>query len=82
MFLGLDYYFLFSYKNYKQLLFQAVKRANECGSEILYFGFTANIEKRKFGAVAVPKVAYIQTNDGFNMQVLEMSKGNETIKGS
>lgn len=80
MLLGLDYFFLFSYKNYKQLLFQAVKRANELGSEKLFFGFTANIEKRKFGAVAVPKIAYIQTNDGFNMQVLEMSRGNEGAK--
>lgn len=80
MILGLDYYFLFSYKNYKQLLLQAVKRANELGSGKLFFGFTANIEKRKFGAVAVPKVAYIQTNDSFNMQVLELSKGNEAVK--
>jgi len=71
MFLGLDYKYLFAYKNYKQILYQVVKRANVLGMEKVYLGFTAAQEKQKIGAIAVAKVAYVQTNDSYNMEVIE-----------
>ena len=74
MIIGLDYHYLFSYKNYKQAIFQIVKRANALKLQTIYLGFTANIEKHKYGAEAIPKIAYIQTNDTFNMEILEATQ--------
>ncbi|MBL4752319.1 MAG: aminotransferase class I/II-fold pyridoxal phosphate-dependent enzyme [Flavobacteriales bacterium] len=76
MFLGLDYDYLFSHKIYKQILFQVVSRARDLGSSNLYFGFTADLEKHKLGAIQIPKVAYIQTSDTYSIEVLELSKLN------
>lgn len=84
MIVGLDYFYLFAYKNYKQVVYQIIKRAKQLGLEKVYLGFTASIEKQKFGATPVAKVAYIQTNDSFNMEVLEFkkvqSRGKERAK--
>ena len=80
MVVGLDYYYLFAYKNYKQVIYQIVKRARELKSEKIYLGFTASMEKQKFGAVPVPKVAYVQINDSYNMEVLEFSQVQERGK--
>ncbi len=82
MVVGIDYYYLFSYKNYKQIIYQVVKRARQLGLKKIYLGFTASVEKQKFGAVPVPKVAYVQSNDSFNMQVLELNKTQQRVKYS
>ncbi|MEM1206913.1 MAG: hypothetical protein AAGN66_27015, partial [Acidobacteriota bacterium] len=70
---GLDYRYQLSHKNYKQICWQVVKRANEVGAETLYFGITATIEKRRLGAQAFPKVSYVQVADSFNMETLELA---------
>lgn len=75
--LGLDYDYLTEYKVYKQLLFQVVLRAIELGSNKLYLGLTASLEKRKMGAKAIGKVAYIQVKDNYNQSVIELLKSNE-----
>jgi len=82
MILGLDYYYLFAYKNYKQMLYQVVKRANSLGMEKVYLGFTATLEKQKLGATPFAKVAYVQTSDSYNMEVLEnhQQRGKERVK--
>jgi len=59
-----------------------VKRARQLGLKKIYLGFTASVEKQKFGAVPVPKVAYVQSNDSFNMQVLELNKTQQRVKYS
>ncbi len=77
---GLDYFYLFAYKNYRQILFQAIKRASILDKKTIFLGFTASIEKQRLGAENIPKVAYVQMTDGFNMQVLEMTHVQERSK--
>lgn len=71
MFVGLNYNYLNSHKVYKQMLFQCIKRASDLKAEKLFFGYSADLEKRKLGATQVPKVAFVQYEDNFNLEVLE-----------
>ena len=71
MVLGMDYEYAYEYKVYKQSLFQVVKRAAEYGIETIYFGFSADMDKRKFGAKNVPRCAYLQARDNFNFEVID-----------
>jgi 7-keto-8-aminopelargonate synthetase-like enzyme len=70
MVVGLNYQANSTYGTYRQILFQAVKRAASLKSKKLYFGFGADVEKQKFGTHAVPKSAYIQADDNYNMESL------------
>jgi hypothetical protein len=66
----MDYTFLESDNVYRQALLQVVRRAQQLHVNKVYMGLSACIEKRKFGARVIPKVAYIQTKDNFNMEVI------------
>lgn len=68
--IGLDYEVSAKYKVYKQLLFQTIKRANQLKIENIDFGISASFEKKKVGATCIPKIAFIQTNDNFKMELL------------
>jgi hypothetical protein len=70
MVVGLNYNANAAYGTYRQILFQAVKRAAQLKSTKLYFGFGADVEKRKFGTRPVAKSAYIQADDNFNFESL------------
>lgn len=70
---GLDYRYKFTHKNYKQAVWQVVKRANDLGAEKLYFGITATVEKQRVGARPLAKVSYVQIEDSFNMEKLELA---------
>ena len=74
MLLGLDYNYQQEFSNYRQAIFQAVKRANQLGLETVFMGFTADIEKRNFGAEAAHRIAFVQANDTFNLNMIEMIK--------
>lgn len=76
---GIDYRFS-AYKVYKQVLYQVVMRAKALDKEILHLGVTANIEKKKLGAVQYPKVAYLQTDDHYQLEWLESMQGNKAIR--
>lgn len=69
--LGLDYEFSANFQVYKQSLWAVVKRANELGKDTVYFGLSADTDKRKFGAKQVSRVAYLQAKDNFNFEMLE-----------
>ncbi|NOQ75425.1 MAG: aminotransferase class I/II-fold pyridoxal phosphate-dependent enzyme [Crocinitomix sp.] len=73
LFVGLDYDYLHSHKNYKQSIFQVVKRAIELGKDSVNFGFTATTEKKRIGAKPAKKYAYVQITDSYNMDILEYS---------
>lgn len=66
--LGMDYNYLNSHKIYKQMLYQITMRANKVEANKLFLGFSAAIEKKKFGATIIPKVAFVQTKDNFNIE--------------
>lgn len=71
-FVGMDYNHAHKHQVYRQLLFRTVERAGELGLNRIEFGLTAAFEKRKIGAVTVPKVAYIQARDNFSMELLDI----------
>lgn len=70
MFVGLDYEFQEEFKCYKQALFQLTMRAQELGLEKINLGFTTSFEKRKMGAQTYNPIAYMQTKDNYNLEVL------------
>ena len=80
MIIGMDYDYLESHKLYKQALYRVLCRASELNVEKLYMGFSADIEKRKFGAVQVPKVSYLQTKDNYNIEVIQSMGVMEAIQ--
>jgi hypothetical protein len=45
-------------------------RAKALDFKKIDFGFSASFEKKKVGAVIVPKVAYIQAKDNFSMELM------------
>jgi len=76
--IGMDYEYTREFQLYRQLLFQAIKRARELNYQKIDFGITAAFEKRKLGATIVPKVAYIQARDNFSMEFVQTLQ-NETV---
>ena len=78
MIIGLNYELNKKYGTYRQILFQAVKRATILKCKKLYFGFGADIEKHKFGTYAVKKSVYFQVNDNFNLELLNLKKNSLT----
>lgn len=71
MIIGMDYDFQENFLVYKQSLYRIVMRARELNAEKVYLGFSADTEKKKYGAVQVKKVAFAQAQDNFNMEVIE-----------
>jgi hypothetical protein len=70
MVVGLNYNANTTYGTYRQILFQAVKRAAGLRCKKLYFGYGADIEKQKFGTKPMPKSVYIQADDNYNFEKL------------
>jgi hypothetical protein len=71
MMVGIDYNFQEEYKPYRQAMFQAIFRAKELGKEVVCLGYSASFEKRKFGAILVESVGYMQAKDNYAMEVIE-----------
>jgi len=74
MIVGLDYKATAEYECYRQMLFQVVLRARALNKEKIYFGMGASIEKQKFGAIPLKKVAYLQMKDNYHMEVISTVK--------
>jgi hypothetical protein len=71
MMVGIDYDFQEAYKPYRQAMFRSLFRAKELGKEIVYLGYSASFEKRKFGAIPIESVGYMQAKDNYSMEVIE-----------
>jgi 7-keto-8-aminopelargonate synthetase-like enzyme len=67
---GIDYRYVLEHGCYRQGLYQSVLRANKLKSSRLYLGMDASVEKKRFGVKVIPKSAYIQANDNFNMELI------------
>lgn len=76
MILGMDYTYNKEYKVYRQALYQILIRARMLNLPKIYWGLSADIEKGRFGAVQHARVAYIQTKDNYNMEVIESMAAN------
>lgn len=70
MIIGMDYEYLESHKLYKQALYQVVLRARELNVKTVHLGFSADTEKRKFGAEQHPRISFMQAKDNFNLEVI------------
>ena len=70
--IGLNYKYLYSHKIYRQSILQIVKRGITLKSQKIYFGITATIEKKRFGAKQIDKTVFVQVKDTFNMDVLKL----------
>jgi len=70
MIVGLDYEFVRSHGAYRQALRQCLLRARSLGSRRILLGMGAALEKRRFGAHAQQRVAFVQASDHYSAQVL------------
>jgi len=69
--IGIDYKFNIEFRVYKQMIWQLVKRAKMLAVKKIFMGLSADTEKRKCGALQYSRVAYVQTKDNYNMEVIE-----------
>jgi hypothetical protein len=70
MVVGLDYEYVRSHHSYRQALRQALLRARHHGAERMYLGMGATLEKTRFGAHVVKRVAYVQASDHYSADML------------
>lgn len=84
MIIGLDYFDPKKILPYKQGLYQSVMRAKKIGSTKISLGFSAEIEKRKVGAVGINCHAFVCNDNTFNQHVIHngtiTTKKEELIK--
>ncbi|MFY9310749.1 MAG: aminotransferase class I/II-fold pyridoxal phosphate-dependent enzyme [Bacteroidia bacterium] len=76
MIIGIDYDYNHQYHVYKQAMYQVLKRATMLNISKVYLGLSADFEKHKYGAIPHARVAYIQTRDNYNMEVIESMAAN------
>lgn len=76
MIIGIDYNYNNEFKVYKQAIYQVLKRARMLNLTKTYLGLSADIDKHKYGAVQHARVAYMQTKDNYNMEVIESMAAN------
>jgi len=68
--IGLDYTYNKQFGIYRQALYQLVLRAHQLKKKKILLGFSANIEKKKFGAKTINTFAYMHISDSYNMEAL------------
>ena len=68
----MDYEYAKVHQVYRQLLYQTIKRAGEKGFEKIPFGMTSAFEKRKLGAMIISQIAYVQSKDNYNLELVGM----------
>ena len=74
--LAMDYTHNGTLKVYKQFLYQVANYARNEGYSTVHFGYSADTEKKKLGAIQVSKFAYVQINDHFNMEIISQMSNN------
>lgn len=76
MIIGIDYFYNEQFKVYKQAIYQVLKKARSLGLNKAFLGLSADFEKKKYGAIQIEKVAYMQSKDNYNMEVIENMSAN------
>jgi 7-keto-8-aminopelargonate synthetase-like enzyme len=71
MFIGIDKTIEKEFSIYRQALHQVIKRAKVIDCKSINLGFTASLEKKRFGSTTYPTVAYMQSEDNYNASVIE-----------
>jgi len=70
MIVGLRDSYIKTHKIYQQTVYQINKRARALDKETIFCGFSADFEKQKYGAIAIPTFAYIKLQDTFNSEII------------
>ncbi len=70
--IGIDYMYNQQFGVYRQALYQLILRAKQLGNECIKLGFSASIEKQKFGIKPDCTYAYMHSKDSFNLETLGM----------
>jgi 7-keto-8-aminopelargonate synthetase-like enzyme len=70
MLIGMDYTHNAEFNIYRQALYQVMLRAKKLGKQKVLLGFSAGLEKQKFGAQSQKVYAYMHSNDSYNMEQL------------
>ena len=70
MIIGLDYTFNKEYGIYRQALYQLVLQAKKKEKKKVLLGFSATIEKQKFGICPSTAYAYMHSKDTYNLESL------------
>jgi 7-keto-8-aminopelargonate synthetase-like enzyme len=70
MFVGLDYRFVASHHAYQQTLWQAIRSAQRRGAPRVLFGMSADLQKARFGACRERRWVYVQSTEGYQLDVL------------
>lgn len=73
--IGIDYAYQTQSSIYKQIMYRTVISARERGFDKILFGFSADNEKRKLGAVQKPKAAFVNIIDQFNLEIMDKIPG-------
>jgi 7-keto-8-aminopelargonate synthetase-like enzyme/arginyl-tRNA--protein-N-Asp/Glu arginylyltransferase len=80
MIIGLNYEYNSIIFTYRQALFQVINRARELNKKQVYFGFSAEIEKKKLGAKQITTSAYLQVKDNYEIQAVAGSQSGSILK--
>jgi 7-keto-8-aminopelargonate synthetase-like enzyme len=67
---GLDYRYIQSHGIYRQLLRQAINRAQAEGFSRVHFGFGASLEKTRLGCHGRAQTMYVLSDDDYPMEVI------------
>jgi len=70
MIIGIDYTHNRKFNIYRQALYQVLLRAKQLQKQQVLLGFSAGIEKQKFGAIPTATYAYLHTTDSYNAQAI------------
>jgi predicted N-acyltransferase len=69
--MGVDYLTQQDCSVYKQIMYRVVVSARIRGFKSIFFGYSADIEKKKLGAEQIAKTAYINVLDQYNLELID-----------
>lgn len=75
--MGIDYSLDRELNTYRQAIYQVIRAGKIQGYDQIRLGFSAGMEKRKFGAKGHESVAYMQSADHFNMEAILSSNSEQ-----
>jgi 7-keto-8-aminopelargonate synthetase-like enzyme len=73
---GIDYNYSKTHFVYQQIMYQSIKRANKLNKSVINLGFSAEFEKKKYGAVAHQVFAFVKFDDVYNLEEIETYSNN------
>jgi 7-keto-8-aminopelargonate synthetase-like enzyme len=76
---GLDYSLNAEHNIYRRAIYEVLKRSSELGCQSAHLGFSADVEKKKFGATETAVCAYVQVKDNFAMAAINTNSVRKIV---